>query len=421
MKIKFIFTMIFASIWLLISTYFAIFWANDVSNYLPKIYVWWVIIGIALLPGFLMSAMFFSNLLHLKIKHYPNTCQNTTAIVCAYNEELTIKKTIECICNQQYLGNIRILVVDNASTDSTKLKIIQMCNQSNNKCSIEYVYCPKPGKSNALNCGLKLVKTEHFVTVDADTFLEKNALQKIMNNIVYNNASCVAGNLFVYNVKDNILTKMQNYDYLLSIAGIKRFQGSYETTLVAQGAFSAYDTNDICNIGGWEDVLGEDIVLTYQLLDQRKISNYEPTAVAYTTVPHKLNNLYNQRKRWAIGMIEGMTSANPFKGTIFLKYFTLVNISIIYLDLAYIFGFIPGILLAFNGYNHFVGFLTIIAIIVSLIIYISMYLYQKKLNIPFKNSIIGFIAFVLFYQIIQSVASLHGYLTRLINGKEVWK
>lgn len=35
---------------------------------------------------------------------------------------------------------------------------------------------------------------------------------------------------------------MQNYDYLLSIAAVKRFQGSYRSTLVAQGAFSAYNT-----------------------------------------------------------------------------------------------------------------------------------------------------------------------------------
>ena len=95
MKNKFFITMIFAIIWLLISSYFAIWWANDVSNYLPAFYVWWVIIGIALLPGFLMSAMFFSNILHLKLKKYPNTCQDTTVIICAYNEEDTIEKTID--------------------------------------------------------------------------------------------------------------------------------------------------------------------------------------------------------------------------------------------------------------------------------------------------------------------------------------
>ena len=44
--------------------------------------------------------------------------------------------------------------------------------------------------------------------------------------------------------------------------------------------------------------MGEDIVLTYQLLRQKLPSTYEPGAVGYTTVPETFNGLYNQRKRW---------------------------------------------------------------------------------------------------------------------------
>ena len=45
---------------------------------------------------------------------------------------------------------------------------------------------------------------------------------------------------------------------LISIAAIKRFQGSYGSTLVAQGAFSAYDTDAVRRAGGWEQCAGED-------------------------------------------------------------------------------------------------------------------------------------------------------------------
>ena len=90
-----------------------------------------------------------------------------------------------------------------------------------------------------------MVSTPYFITVDADTYLEKNAVQKIMNHIVSCENACVAGNLFVQNANSSLCTKMQNYDYLLSIASIKRFQGSYNSTLVAQGAFSAYKTMEV--------------------------------------------------------------------------------------------------------------------------------------------------------------------------------
>lgn len=422
MKIKFIFSICFGTLWLIISLFFAIGWAQEVSYFLPSFYVWWVIIGIALLPGFLMSTMFFSNLLYFKLKNYPDTEEDTTIIMCARNEQHSITQSIKAILNQQYKGHIRLLVIDNASTDYTKQAISNLQSSSSANCSVEYVYCDKTGKANALNTGLHMVCTPYFITVDADTYLEKQAVQKIMNHIVYRKSTCVAGNLFVHNPKASLVTKMQIYDYILSIAAIKRFQGSCQSTLVAQGAFSAYQTNAIKKTGGWKDMLGEDIVLTYQLLQQGFSSTYEPKAVGYTTVPETLNHLYNQRKRWAIGMLEGLSSVPPWKqGTNFSRYFTFVNLSIIYLDFAYLFGFIPGIILALSGRFYFVGFLTLITLAVCILLFLSMYLYQKKLKIPFKDSILGFICFIIFFQTIQSVASLHGYISFVLGKKENWK
>ena len=80
--------------------------------------------------------------------------------------------------------------------------------------------------------------------------------------------------------------------------------------------------------------MGEDIVLTYHLLKKGLSSSYEPRAVGYTTVPDTLNSFYNQRKRWAIGMIERLSYVPTWKqGTFFSRYFTFVNLSVIYLDL----------------------------------------------------------------------------------------
>lgn len=410
-------------LWLSISIYFAIGWGVEISNYLNIVYVWWVIMGIALLPGFLMSTMFFSNILNFKVKRYDNVANSVTVIMCAYNEEANIRTSINHILKQIYKGKIRLIVVDNCSTDKTK-SIVNEEILSNNcsLCSIEYVHCHKKGKSYALNKALTMVKTTIFITVDADTYLEKNAVQKITNKIIHEKAACVAGNLFVNNTKSSIITKMQNYDYLLSIAGIKRFQGSYKTTMVAQGAFSAYDTQIVKKIGGWRnDAIGEDIVLTYRILKKGYMSLYEPYAIGYTMVPEKLANLYRQRKRWAIGMLEAFMEVMPWKQkTIFSKFFAFINIMVIYFDLAYIFGFWVGVILAVFGYYYFVGLLTILALIVSVVNFASMYLFQRKLCIPFKNSTLGFVFFLLFYQTIQSLASLNGYIDFMLRRKMTW-
>ena len=44
-------------------------------------------------------------------------------------------------------------------------------------------------------------------------------------------------------------------------------QAAYNSALVAQGAFSAYWTDDLRAVGGWPDAIGEDIVLTWTLMD----------------------------------------------------------------------------------------------------------------------------------------------------------
>lgn len=422
LKIKFLLSVGLGLVWLSVSSFFAIGWAREVSYYLPAAYVWWVIIGIALLPGFLMSTMFFSNLMHARPKRYSDICLDTTVLIAAHNEERTIAQTIEAIFNQHYRGKIRIIVVDNGSTDKTQHEILKMRHCAPPNCSVTYAYCGTLGKANALNFGLRLISTPYFITVDADTYLECNAVQRIMNHIVAEKSACVAGNLFVKNAKSSLIARMQNYDYLLSIAAVKRFQGSYESILVAQGAFSAYQTCVIRNIGGWRNVMGEDIVLTYEVLKQGFSTTYEPCAVGYTIVPETLDAFYNQRKRWAIGMLDGLGFVPPWKqGTMYSRYFTSVNILVVYLDLAFLFGFIPAIILALFGCYYFAGLLTFITVALCTILFASMYLYQKRLKIPFENSLIGFVFFLLFFQAIQSTAALHGYLIRQFRRKEEWK
>ena len=72
--------------------------------------------------------------------------------------------------------------------------------------------------------------------------------------------------------------------------------------------------------------MGEDIVLTYEILNKKLASTYEPSAVGYTKVTATFDGLYNQRKRWAIGMIEGLSFIPPWKQTGFYpKFFTTIQ------------------------------------------------------------------------------------------------
>lgn len=87
-----------------------------------------------------------------------------------------------------------------------------------------------------------------------------------------------------------------------------------------------------------------------------------------------------------------------------------------------IFGFIPAVILALYGYPYFVGLLTVFALFIGVIFFASTYIYQKRLGVPFQNTLLGFICFLLFFQLFQSLAAIHGYITYVkLKFKFDWK
>jgi biofilm PGA synthesis N-glycosyltransferase PgaC len=94
-------------------------------------------------------------------------------------------------------------------------------------------------------------------------------------------------------------------------AAVKRVQGMFQGTLIAQGAFSGYRAEALREAGGWPAAIGENIVLTWQLLRRGRVY-YEPLALGFTGVPTTFGQLTRQRSRWARGMLEGLRAVTPW-------------------------------------------------------------------------------------------------------------
>ena len=410
--------------WLCLSIWLAVPWVRGASLHLPAAYVVFAVAGMALLPAYLMGAMFFSNLLHQRRpRRFSPGCRPVDVIVCARNEQGCVYDTIASILDQAYPGPIRVICVDNASGDGTWQEICRARRElSRPGRAVEPCRCETPGKARALNEGLDRVTSRYFVTVDADTRLEETALAAIVGRIAAEGAACVAGNLLSAPAATWV-QKMQLYDYLLSIAAIKRYQGSYDCTLVAQGAFSAYDTDAVRAAGGWADGAGEDIVLTYKLLAAGGRSLYEARAVGYTQTPATLAGLARQRARWARGMFEGLAAVKPWQQPAgFAGYFETLNISIVWLDLAYVFGFLPGVALALLGMPWLAGWLTLLVLPLVVLGSASVWCFQKRLpEVKVRDSLWGYLLFVLLFQTVQSLCSLWGYCQALTRRTVRWK
>ena len=164
-------------------------------------------------------------------------------------------------------------------------------NAAGERLGLQYrrVFETKQGKHHALNTALASVKTPLVVTVDADTHLKQQSLTRLAVRVTSTpqgqHVSACAAALVAENPLANFVTRMQQWDYRLGINGVKRMQAAYNTALVAQGAFSAYRTNDLRAVGGWPDAIGEDIVLTWSMLGSQGLVQYEPVALGFTVVP----------------------------------------------------------------------------------------------------------------------------------------
>ncbi len=230
-----------------------------------------------------------------------------TVIVAAYNEETAIEATLGHIAATQYPGPLTVVLADNNSTDRTA----ELGAAAAARLRLDYRRCFEPGagKHNALNTALVDVTTPIVVTVDADTWLRPEALTYLIARVTTRpqdqHVCACAGALIAANANCNFLTRMQGWDYRLGINGVKRTQAAYNSALVAQGAFSAYWTDDLRAVGGWPDAIGEDIVLTWSLMSSRGLVQYEPVALAETVVPERLSHLMSQRSRWARGHARG--------------------------------------------------------------------------------------------------------------------
>ena len=225
----------------------------------------------------------------------------------------------------------------------------------------------------------------------------------------------MAGSVLVRNSRDNLWTRMQEWDYFLGIASVKRMQGLYQGTLVAQVAFRLYRTRAVAAAGGWPDAIGEDIVLTWQLMRQGARVYYEPSAVAFTAAPARLVHLARQRARWARGMVEGLRSVKPWsqpRGL--LRFLTAIDLLIPALDVAYALVWLPGLALAATGRYWIVGPYTLAVLPLTLLVNLILYRFQRRrvfnlLGLRVRRNVFGFVGFVLAYQMLMSPIAVAGY------------
>ena len=222
-----------------------------------------------------------------------------TILVPAFNMKDHIKRCLKSLLNQDY-PNLRILVVDDGSKDTTLSVVENMASKHEN---IDYITQENKGKAAALNSGLRHVKTELFGFLDADSHLSKNTLKHMVGNIQGNTVSCIAA-IKPYKAK-TITSKIQKIEYMITSLTRKlmHFLGAVHYT----PAFAIYKTSVIKKLGGFdENNLTEDLEIGLRLQDNGYNIATSLKGFVYTVVPETFKDLMKQRIRWYRGNINNI-------------------------------------------------------------------------------------------------------------------
>jgi biofilm PGA synthesis N-glycosyltransferase PgaC len=415
---------------MILAVVLALPWIADLTAVLGTALTWFIITGLAIIPGGANSFLLSSLIMDKRPQYHSDDLPPVSILVAAYNEEDTIASTLRSIAIQEYPNKIEVIVVNDCSTDRTReIAMKASAYLSTDQLSIKVISCPANfKKAGALNLGLKEVSHQYLITIDADTILFKSAIKNIVTNITQgpHNTGAVAGSILVNNVTDNWLTRMQEWDYFLGIATVKRTQSLYEGTLVAQGAFSIYQTAVVRELGGWAETVGEDIVLTWGIHERGYKVGYAENAIAFTNVPDNYKQFFRQRERWSRGLIEAF---KQYPEVIWkLKKnspFIFLNLLFPYIDFTFLFFFLPGVIAALVfEYYLLAGLLTLLLLPLA---FIGNYLMFRKQNaimkqggVKLKDNRVGMIMYAFLYQIIMTPACLSGYVSEFFKLRKKW-
>ncbi len=297
-------------------------------------------------------------------------------LVPAYNEEITIIDSVISLLELDY-RLYEIIVVDDGSEDNTSQVLIEHFNMQkisrpihkviscknckavyeapNTRIKLTLICKENGGKGDALNMGINASQYPYFLCIDADSMLQRNSLERIVQPVLEDDcvvavgglirvAQCVEmnhGEVVTYHLPWNPLIAMQVMEYDRSFLASRILLDTFNGNLIISGAFGLFQKEIAIAVGGYDsNTLGEDMELAVKIHvfcrnNQMKYSiRYEPNAVCWSQAPNSLSDLRKQRRRWHLGLFQCMkkyknmfyNSGLGLVGLVFYLYFPLYEL-----------------------------------------------------------------------------------------------
>lgn len=279
-------------------------------------------------------------------------------LVPAFNEQATIATSVRSLLQLSY-HEYEIVVINDGSTDDTldvlmrefalvpfpeayrkqldskEIKTVYRSSRFNN---LRVIDKENGGKADSLNAGINVSRYPLFCTVDADSILQHDSLQKVAQPFLENSLVVAAGgtiriangcqvqNGFIQSVElpKKLLPLLQIVEYLRAFLFGRMGWSPLNAMLIISGAFGLFKKEVVIEVGGYRtDTIGEDMELVvrihkhYRLAKKRYRIVFVPDPICWTEAPEDLRTLRNQRIRWQRGLLE---SLSPNMGLLFHRH-----------------------------------------------------------------------------------------------------
>jgi len=274
---------------------------------LSVIYLLFIFASLYLSVFFLM--IFFRNKKKMFVVDELSTFPKLSVLIPAFNEEDTIRDTINCVLSSDYpKDKLNVLVIDDGSSDRTK----EIAKEMN----VNVLSKENSGKADSLNKALRLVDSEFVAVIDADSYPSKDSFKKMISQ--FNEKTAAVTSCVLVKEPKNLLEKMQATEYVF-ISWARKLLDFLDCVYVTPGALSVYRKKALLEVGGFDiKNLTEDIEITWNLLKNKYKIGMCLCARTYTTPPNKFLKFWKQRLRWHIG---GLQTLLKYKGTMFRSGF----------------------------------------------------------------------------------------------------
>lgn len=249
-------------------------------------------------------------LFELRRSKRPLPCNPLVSIVIpAYNEERVIVHCLDSIVGSDY-EKLELIVVDDGSTDKTLEVLLENRQRWEEAGALKEYFRlvilsqRNKGKAAALNRGISRSRGEFIFLVDADGVFTPGAIHKLLQGFRERRVGAVCGNDRPVNIH-NCQTRWLNLQTHVTTGLVRRALAVINCLPIVSGNIGAYRRCVLQKIGPLrEDILGEDLELTWRVHKAGYKVNFVPEAIVSAEVPKNLSGLWQQRVRWARGFLQ---------------------------------------------------------------------------------------------------------------------